>query len=330
MIHQFDGGPRYVSFSTMNYRTVSAYPAGSRSRCGPRRFPVASGDSTSERPSAAQREHSPSDIRLDPADREELHAVIAQIYDTELRAHRLLAGIGFPGAAIPSWAVVDASAESFWGEVLTALDDGVIPQGYRRLLREATATYSGNERLRALYAHYIGSDASIPQAAERERDTCHVFVRVETEEERTTAFETLRRLGLDPREEFSTELVTSYSVSSADQRTVRALLGDSGLSWTVVSPDGPHYLLHTLTVQGPEGRRFRLRDTPAAETVGAIAAEVVATDYPESGPQSIRPTVISQVREEGQLERADPDQTLDEAGVQDGDQMVVAFEGRAG
>lgn len=279
-----------------------------------------------ERSPAPEPERPRDDIQLEPQDREGLLVLIAEIYPSQADATRMLRSIGFPVGAIPAW-TGGINPQTCWDQVFNQFEAGLIPEGYRQLLEQAVTTYRGNPRLFDLYQHYI-ADPPPRRHADGARETCHVFVRAETEEEQTAAFETLRRLNLDPREELSTGLVTSYSVSSNDVGMVRRLLGDIG--WTVASADGAHYLLHTLTVQGPDGSRFRLRDTPAAETFGTIAAEVVGTQYPGSDPQSVRPTVINHVREDGQQERANPDQTLDDAGVRDGDQMSVAFEGRAG
>lgn len=286
---------------------------------------MASDGRVRERSQGPEPEPPRSDIRLEPGDREELLVAIARAYGID-GAARALRAIDFPVGAIPAW-VAGTDAESYWDQVFSEFEAGRIPEGFRRLLGQAVRTYRGNVELYELYHRYIG-DRAPRQLADGARETCHVFVRAETEEERTAAFEALRRLNLDPREELSTGLVTSYSVSSNDVGMVRRLLGDVG--WTVASADGAHYLLHTLIVQGPDGSRFRLRDTPAAETFGTIAAEVVGTQYPGSDPQSVRPTVINHVHQDGQQERANPDQSLDEAGVQDGDQMSVAFEGRAG
>jgi hypothetical protein len=266
------------------------------------------------------------DIQLEPGDREELLQVIGSIYRNEVDATRVLRSIGFPVGSIPAWAG-GVTPVTFWDQIFSDFEAGAVAEGYWQLIQHAMRYYPANRRLRQLYQRYI-EDQAPRQQPEGAHAGCHVFVRAETEQERAAAFETLRSLNLNPREELSTELVTSYSVSSEDVGTVRRLLGDRG--WTVASADGAHHLLHTLTVQGPDGSRFRLRDTPAAETFGTIASEVVATQYPGSDPQSVRPTVINHVNEDGQQERANPDQTLDEAGVQDGDQMSVAFEGRAG
>lgn len=282
-----------------------------------------------ERSPASQPERPRDDIQLEPGDREELLEVIAGVYDSEPAARRALRSIGFPARSTPVWSS-SADPVSYWDQVFSLFEAGLIAEGYRHLLRQAMNTYQGNGRLYDLYQRYL-SEPAPQQQADGQRASCRVFVRAETEEQREAAFETLRRLNLDPEEELSTELITSYSVSSSDQRRIRTMLRDSGLGWTVASADGAHYLLHTLTVQGPDGSRFRLRDTPAAETFGTIAAEVVATQYPGTDAQSVRPTVINQIREDGQQERVtNPDQTLDDAGVQDGDQMSVAFEGRAG
>jgi hypothetical protein len=59
-----------------------------------------------------------------------------------------------------------------------------------------------------------------------------------------------------------------------------------------------------------------------------VASEVVG-QYP-AWDGSTRPTVVDHVQPDGQGLRVDPDVTLDDAGVHDGDQLRVAFQATAG
>jgi hypothetical protein len=163
----------------------------------------------------------------------------------------------------------------------------------------------------------------------RQASTCHVIIQASTEESRVRAERTLRELGLNPVEQWSTGLAVSYRVSSDDTGQVRSLMQQTDFDWTVVAPGLRDYLLRQLYVEGPDGRRFRITDAPAQQTVGNVAADVVE-QYGADFPGTVRPAVVDHVSPDGQGRRLDPSATLDEAGVQDGDRMRVGFQARAG
>lgn len=157
---------------------------------------------------------------------------------------------------------------------------------------------------------------------------CHVIVRASSEQEREQAAQVLAELGLDPVEQWSTAHAVSYRVSSDRPEQVRGQLRDVAFGWTVVAPGLRDYLLHTLYIEGPDGRRFRITDAPAQQTVGNVAAEVVDEYSPEL-PEASRPAVVDHVGPDGQGRRLDPNSTLDQSGVRDGDRMRVGFQARA-
>ncbi|MET8147931.1 effector-associated domain EAD1-containing protein [Actinoplanes sp. NPDC049668] len=279
--------------------------------------------------SAPEPERPTADIVLTPEDRADLLELFGTVFHGRGDARRLLQAIGFPIGSLPGWSD-SVAALDWWDEIFTLLDAGLVPEGYRRLLTRAVRQYRGNTGLFDLYRRYV---ADVPAAAAPgvANPSCVVFIRASSEEERQAAFEQLRALDLDPQEWVTTDLVAAYTVASTDQATVSAQMGRTRLPWTVASPNGASYLVHTLIVEGPDGSRFRLRDTPAAVRLETIASEVVATQYAGKDPQvTARPTVINRVLAGGEQERANPEQNLDEAGLADGAQVRIAFEGRAG
>jgi len=187
----------------------------------------------------------------------------------------------------------------------------------------------------------VGAGAAAPRAALPQAQapadatpaqpprTCHVIVRAGSEAERSAAAQVLAGLGLDPRDVWATGYATSFRVGSDDASAVRGLLDPTDMSWVVVPADAEDYLIRELYVTGPDGRRFRLVDAPAQQTVAEVAAGIMA-QYGPSFTGRLRPTVMDRIGPGGQGERLPPDQTLHAAGVRDGAALRLGFEATAG
>ena len=260
---------------------------------------------------------SQTDIRFSAADTQDLRAELASIFNNRRAMERILRSTDFPPERIPAFGT--SSPYDMWSEILLELGRGVIPSGNRQLLTAVLRLYPGNLVFRQLAETYLGvatggdaawADQSTLSAAPQ---TCHVIVKADTDEARMQAATTLRELGLDPIEQYSTEHAVSFQVNSDQPARVRALLGQIDLEWTVLPPGMRDYLLHTLSVEGPDDRRFRLTDVPAQQTVGSQIGEIV-----------------DHIDENGQSWRLDPNLTLHESGISDGDRLRVGFESVAG
>lgn len=281
------------------------------------------------------------DIRLSWDDREDLLQQVAQVFPNEQAAEQVLRPLDYPRNQMPGW--LGVGPEQWWAQVFVQFDNGIVAEPYRRLIASAVRRYRANPMFRQLADAYLnGSRASAaggspaatdvtPAVGSGTQAMCHVIVRASDEEERAAGMRVLRELGLDPVEVWATGHAVSYAVSSADPPTVRAALSRTNLGWTVVPPGQPDYLLATLFVQGPDGSRYRVIDAPAQQTFRNIASEVIS-EYDDGADISdaSRPTVIDRVLADGTPERVNPDDTLHDAGIQDGDSLRVGFERRAG
>jgi hypothetical protein len=292
------------------------------------------------------------DLRLSREDQGRFQAALADAFNNQRAVEMMLRSTDYPMGRIPSFE--NSNAHDVWGEILFEIRRGIIQAGVYQLLREALRRYSANPDFVALadtYRHGPRTDRpggaqepagsadspetdgpqrvpSVPPQAPSESPACHVIIRASTEESREQATRALRELGLDPHELWSTAHAVSYRVGSDQLDHVRALLDRTDFGWTVVAPGEPDYLLHALYVEGPDGRNFRITDAPAQQTVGNLAAEVVDQYGPEL-PDAARPAVVDHVGPDGQGRRLDPDRTLDESGIRDGDQVRVGFQARA-
>ena len=291
-----------------------------------------------------------ADIRLSRDDQARLQEALADAFNNQRAVEMILRSTDYPMGRIPSFE--NSNAHDVWGEILFEIRRGIIQAGTYQLLHEAHRRYHANPVFVEFAETYLRRSAgaaqpgtatvgpaqtegaraasSEPAQAPAEAPACHVIIRASTEEIREQATRALRELGLDPQEQWSTAHAVSYRVGTDQPDQVRARLErpEFDFGWTVVAPGLRDYLLHNLFVEGPDGRRFRITDAPAQQTVGNLAAEVVDQYGPEL-PDAARPAVVDHVGPDGQGRRLDPERTLDESGIQDGDQVRVGFQARA-
>ncbi|TQS46762.1 hypothetical protein FL583_00325 [Cryptosporangium phraense] len=282
-----------------------------------------------------------------------LRRVLPRIFAEAGSARDVLLRIGLrPDQILPF-----ADARTFWQEMFARIDAGAVQQPHYRLLAEVLEVYPYHPQLRELAERYgvIGPgdhDEVVPfrslaaadepdpepepepspvegiRATDLDDRVVHVLVRAGSEDERQTAEATLAGLGLEPQEVWSTPYAVSFAVAFADPATVRRRLDDTDLSWNVVPPGRRDYLLRALYVEGPDGRAFRIRDVPAQQTVGDVSAQVMGAEYPTSDPT--RNVVVEHLKPDGTDRRLNSQDTLDDAGVRDGDRVRLGVEATAG
>ena len=155
----------------------------------------------------------------------------------------------------------------------------------------------------------------------------HLVTWIGSGEERDALQAWLAEQRLDPQIEWATTSSVSFRLNTSDASAIGELMrGRQDIPWTVVAPGTPDYLLRHLVVEGPDGRSFRLRDVPAATPVGSVGTEVV-DQYPVSDTD--RPVIVDRVDPSGEYRRINPDTTLAEVGVTEGERLRVGFERRA-
>jgi hypothetical protein len=281
------------------------------------------------------------EVRLSPADRTALRDELANIYSDQERLYDVLADIGYPPADLPS----GQSVRNLWSRVVDNLNNGADP-GLAYLmdyvLSPGTNRYPRNDVLR----HIAGLLNPDPRPGQPDRAPSQpgpltspfvqLFVQAESEVEREKLMALLRDRGLNPRLADATNVVTRFELGANDAAAARRAMDgitradDTPLSWTVVPPGGPAYLLSHLIVEGPDGRPFLFTDIPAATTVADVAADAL-DEYPREAPgDTPRHAVADRVAANGQGERLNPEQNLHEAGIRDGDRVRVGVQANAG
>jgi len=299
------------------------------------------------------------DLLLTNAQWQQLRITMAQFFSTQAAAESILDALNYPPQRRQQWT---GDADSAWRMIFNELNAGIIDRPRYHLLRAALRVYPYNPVFLDLADAYslveteeghpaaasepspqtsgqppietaaTAEPAEIPplQADGSESDPmCHVIIRASSEDERERAGAVLRSAGLDPQDLWSTAHATSYRVATADVGRVRQVLDNSDIGWIVVPPGSRDYLIRELFVQGPDGRRFRLLDAPAQQTVADVAASVVE-QYGKAVADTSRPTVMDLLLPSGESRRLPPEVTLEEAGVRDGNLIRLGFEATAG
>lgn len=281
------------------------------------------------------------DIVLTPEDLDDLIEGITAAFRNQADADSLLRRIGYPLGRAPSFTADHMNA---WNEVFGDFEQGVIEMPYRRVLAAALRVYRGNRLFLDLAARYLTPEVAQPAAptaepgpnaqvigasAQTAPPTCHVIVRADSEDARRHARELLSRSRLEPVEAWSTGTAISFSVNTTDASSVRRQLDPTDLGWTVVPAGQPDYVYGSLFVEGPDRRRFRIIDAPAQQTFANVTEDFLAENYPQSDSTAPLPTVVEHMRE-GERHSVNPDSTLHDAGVSDGDELRVGYQTNAG
>jgi Effector-associated domain 1/Ubiquitin-conjugating enzyme len=276
------------------------------------------------------------DLPLGEGDIDRLMDELSRIFTTEARATAFLRSVRFPGRLIPGW----TDAYDFWSRIFEDLSRGAMQAPYRRLIAAALRVYGGNMVLEDLQrGHQVPDAPDAPHAPDQSQETpadpppappetCHIVIRVNSDEERADSATWLARQNLEPVQEWSSLTAVSFRLSQTDPDVVAATMrARPDIGWTVVPPGQPDYLLRQIFAEGPDGRSFRLNDVPASSTVGSVAAEIIE-HYPEV-PGRDAPTVVDLVGSDGSGQRANPDNTLHEEGVTEGSRLRVGMQRRA-
>jgi hypothetical protein len=273
---------------------------------------------------------------------------LARTFSTEDRALLLLQSLRFPRELVPDWGS-SSTPLNFWALIFNDLDNGVVATPYRRLIAAARSIYAQHPRFAALErtcqerAEAEARAAAAPQpdgptseAAQTatqpqvpEQRTCHLVAWIGPDEERTALEGWLTERGLDPQREWSTVSSLSYRLNQTDPHALdRLMSARPDFPWAIVPPGDPDYVLRFLHVEGPDGQRLRFNDVPSATPVSSVAGEVNERYAGAVPGADVQPTVVDHIGPNGSR-RLNPDSTLGEEGITEGDRLHVAFERRA-
>lgn len=252
-------------------------------------------------------------------------ALMSMLFQDESEAFNILERIGYPRYRLPRF----ESPGAFWRAAVHDLENGVIAEGMRLLVKEAAAEYPGNRQLRELCVqlaedHRKGNSLDDPDAIPYDDGYPTLVL---TGSRLIDEFLEAIRAETGSRAELMYAVHDSAAVRIADPGDASAhIVSRIRLVMQNLEPGSEvtfhrypfrPYLLDRLVALGPDGSAYELRGVPATSPVGDVAGAVMQ----QITARSVR-TAIDRVGTTS--ERLDPDASLHESGVRDGDELRIS------
>lgn len=272
--------------------------------------------SQAELPAEADSNAPVGDLDLVPRDVELMRSAISSAFADPEATALLLDRVGFPASHTP----VGLSPRERWPELFRLFSAGIIDRPHRQLLAAALKIYPRHPALLDVaIRHGLIRWGELPPGD----DTCHLIL----DKRQPDAEIALREHGLELERVWSTPHTTSLKTDYPDDGPLRATLRELRIDGLVIGPGQPDYLLHSLHVVGPDGRRFRVEHIGSQQAVADVAQQVIHGFYPSDAPDgsSNRLVFVHLVPASGQARRIDPELTIHDAGVVDSDLLHLSL-----
>ncbi len=250
----------------------------------------------------------------------EIRKQIMNCYFKRDKAELLLEQIGFPPNRFPS-----GEGDAFWMNVFREIDNGILPNQGQALVDLFAEQYP--------YSQVFSQGASAP-SIQQSRQGASLTV-YDVEDFRGTIAQVREiassmNLIVDPS--VTSEDQLSFNVDADPQRlqalvlAVTQRLRETGTSGNVGSVPFRDYVIRQIIVEGPDTARYEIVNLPASTRTADLGAGVLGL-YPKNPGERPRNYVIDNLRT-GQ--RMNPDLSLHENDVREGDTLATSPEGTAG
>jgi Putative DNA-binding domain/Effector-associated domain 1/YukD-like N-terminal domain len=275
--------------------------------------------------------------------RQELISELARVFGEQPAAEALLAEIGYPGEFAPEMQAF-GDATLYWSQVLVGIENGLLPDGLRRLVAAARNRFPGNQAF--LRGAGIDPDSVLGETdlhnrpGEQAGEWPTLIFRGS---DRYDEFLRIVRGIADPHAEIlyavrdeAAILVSGTSAGKTDPSSLvtrlQHAMDDRGLRAEVRFERYPYrpHLISQLRLIGPDGRAFLADNVPNATLVRDLP-QALSTAYPEISrrhwPSRVaveRVWPIGTASAGTRTARLDPDQTLEEAAIDDGAELRVS------
>lgn len=283
---------------------------------------------------------------------------LSEIVQDAAQAQIILESIPFPRRGRPQFPSNGNTLE-YWMRICTQIEAGCLESGIdlQPLLSAVASRYPSNLLFNQLIASFdleakSEQTESSPEPNEpRRRNGGFVYILVQGVEDAEHLIDTARTiarhqhiqpdniiLGMANMEGIVLNLVNlNMEQASSLARALEAELqtaGNQSARVSALNSEFRDYLIGRLFVEGPDQARFELNNIRASTRVKDIAQGVISEAYSETfggrGRQQ-RNVTIDHQSADGSTERiTDPNKTLHESNVQDGDTMHLAPESTAG
>jgi hypothetical protein len=273
---------------------------------------------------------------------------LATVYRDPTNASVLLTSIGFPEARQPTFPVDGEASMTFWSRVCQLIANGVLVGGFEVLVATAARNYPGHPVLGRFRPPEPGAPPQVAENAAQPPQPSDVSIIV-------TGWADVQRL-LDRARLVATELrippesvnlgfanmegvlltLANWQPEQALHLADRLRVPQNGhtVQTTVATSQFRDYLISQLFVEGPDQARFEINDIRASTPVRDVAQGVIATQYDPKVFQGTggnrRQVVVDRVNDNGSTERLDPNQSLHDQNIRDGETLHVSPEATAG
>lgn len=264
---------------------------------------------------------------------------LAAVFQNPVNAGVLLAAIGFPRTRIPNFPE-GGDALNFWTRVCELINNGVFEGGFDALIEAAAKRYPYNP----VFARYRTPEVEVPPQG---AVSILVMGWSDPQDLINTARTLAQQQGMNPDTvNLGFANIEGVLLSLTDWTPDQALSLAKALAENSANTANParttvstspftDYLISRLLIEGPDQARFEIGNIRASTKVGDIARGVIGTQYDPgmfgSGTTGAgRNAVVDHVNKDGTNERCDPDKTLHESNIRDGDTLHVSPESTAG
>lgn len=272
---------------------------------------------------------------------------LSYVIQGQEQATIILESIGYPRGGRPQYPINSNTLE-YWTNICTTITNGSVPGGNDlQVLVDALARrYPSNPIFTRCRSSQPREINRIPGAIHN-REFVYLLVQGSANVEQLIdqaqqIAENMGISGQSVRLEFhSTEgvllLLDNWTTEQAVQLSKRLHIpvppGETPVQASVSSSRFEDYLLSRLYVEGPDQSRFEINNARASTKNHDIAQGVLGTQY-ENNPLGAggkgRRATIDHLKPDGTTVRCDPDKTLHESNIRDGDTLHVAPERTAG
>jgi hypothetical protein len=270
---------------------------------------------------------------------------VSYVVQDQEQATIILESIGYPPRGRPQYPT-NANTLGSWRQVCTTITTGTVPGGddLQVLVDALARRYPSNPI-------FSRNRTSPPRESNRTsgpgREFVYLLVQGSTDVEQLIdlvrqAAENIGMPAQSVRLEFHNiegvllmleNWTTEQAVQLSKQIHIPVSPGMAPVRSNVASSRFEDHLLSRLYVEGPDQARFEINNARASTKVKDIAQGVLETQYgndPLSSGGKGRRATIDHPKPDGTTERCDPDKTLHESNIRDGDTLQVAQEGTAG
>ncbi|MEO0478718.1 MAG: effector-associated domain EAD1-containing protein [Planctomycetota bacterium] len=260
---------------------------------------------------------------------------ISELASEESNARALLESVGFPRNRMPSFG--NGTPIDFWRAATTEIHAGATEGGLGALLARAAERWPHNQQL-APYRSQEARGTARPSttgvsliAEDYTGDALAIFDRAQ---EYAREAGGIGRVELD----FAVQGVVALHLEDASTEdallVVRRLQENEEATVSVAGDGYRDYLLHQVFVEGPDQRRFELRNVPASTLVADVTESTMHHYEDEAWPIDTsgtpREAVADVIRPGEPSRRLDGDQSLDDCGVREGETIQISPESTAG